>query len=248
MILKKIKTLIKEFRIRDESLKLQIEDLKLQNSELEWAHIYHDTIKDKIWLKDLAVSPGRWAVGYSFLYILARILSDYKPKRILEFGLGESTKVISSFLENNLVNSKHCILEQDSEWVNIFNSRFSLSPNSELIYLPLVTKEIKGYHVNSYDGIEEKVNGVFDLYVVDGPFGSAHFSRYDICKIIEELEPCNEFIIIIDDYNREGEKQTVKEIIKTFEKKGIKIYTGIYTGTKSQIILATEKYRFSISM
>ena len=54
MILKKIKQLINEFRIRDENLKLQNENLKLQNenlktqnAELEWAHIYHDTIKDK---------------------------------------------------------------------------------------------------------------------------------------------------------------------------------------------------------
>src|SRR5688500_5133211 len=134
MILKKIKQLITEFRGRAENLKLQNESLKLQNenlkvqnddikaqnedikarnAELEWAHIFHDTIKDKKWLRNLGISPGRWAGNYSFLYVLVKILSEYKPKKIIEFGLGESSKIVSSFLNNELQNSTHLIVEQD---------------------------------------------------------------------------------------------------------------------------------------
>ena len=236
MILKKIKHLINEFRIRDENLKLQNEHLKAQNAELEWAHIYHDTIKDKEWLKNLAISPGRWAGNYSFFYVLVRILSDCKPKKIIEFGLGESSKIVSSFLENELFGSIQLIIEQDKIWIEAFQSRFNLSPNSAIMYLPLEGKTIKGFPVTSYNGIKEKINEIFDLYIIDGPFGSEKFSRYDICLLAEKLGANDEFIIIIDDCNRHGEKETTTELLNQLAIKGLKIHTGFYSGNKSQII------------
>lgn len=241
MILKKIKRLLNEFRIRDENL-------KTQNAELEWAHIYHDTIKDKAWLKNLAVSPGRWAANYSFFYILVRILSDYKPKRIIEFGLGESSKIVSSFLNNELIDSTHLIIEQDEVWIDAFQSRFKLSSKSEMLHLPLEVKTVKEYPVRSYDNIQNIVKETFDLYIVDGPNGSPNFSRYDICLVAETLTLNDEFIIIIDDYDRQGEVETVSDLLSQLTSKGIKTHTAVYTGNKSQMIIVTDKYRFATSI
>jgi hypothetical protein len=241
MIFKKLRYLVTELRINNEIL-------KSQNEELEWAHIYHDTIKDRGWLKNLAISPGRWAGNYSFFYVLVRILSEYKPNNIIEFGLGESSKIISSFLANELQNSKHLIVEQDKNWIKEFKSRFKLSENSAIIHLPLATKTINTFTVNIYADIIEKVKDIFDLYVIDGPFGSENFSRYDICLLAEKLNVNDDFIIIIDDYQRRGEKETAANLVNQLTQKGIKIYTGIYKGNKSQIVLATEKYRFVASM
>ena len=199
-------------------------------------------------MKNLAISPGRWAGNYSFLYVLVRILSDYKPKKIIEFGLGESSKIVSSFLNNELQNSTHLIIEQDENWIEAFKSRFNLSKNSELLPLPLEVKMVNGFPVRSYHSIEKKVNGIFDLYIVDGPLYSLNFSRYDICLLAERFILNDEFIIIIDDYNREGEKQTITDLINQLTVKGIETHTGIYGGNKSQIVIATEKYRFATSM
>jgi hypothetical protein len=237
MILKRIKKLINEFRFRDERL-------RAQNDELEWAHIYHDTIKDKEWLKNLAISPGRWAGNYSLLYVLVRILSDFKPNKIIEFGLGESSKIVSSFLKNELQNSTHLIIEQDENWIESFRSRFNLSKNSELLHLPLEIKKVKSFPVKSFNHIEKKVNGVFDLYIVDGPVYSSNYSRYDICLLAERFRPGDEFIIVIDDYSRAAEKETVTDLVNQLSSKEIKTHTGVYAGNKSQIIIATEKYRF----
>ena len=66
MIIRKIKNLINEFRVKDEKLRLENESLKDEIAELEWAHIFHDTIKDRNWLKSVSISPGRWAANYSF--------------------------------------------------------------------------------------------------------------------------------------------------------------------------------------
>ena len=107
---------------------------------------------------------------------------------------------------------------------------------------------VKNFPVDSYKGIDEKVNEIFDLYVIDGPFGSDHFSRYDVCLLVEKVKRNDEFIILIDDYHRIGEKETAHDLINQLMAKGIKLYTGVYQGNKSQIILATEKYRFATSL
>jgi hypothetical protein len=248
MISKRIKRVINEFRARDDRRKAENEKMEAHIAELEWAHIYHDTIKDKAWLKNLSVSPGRWAVNYSFLYILVRILSEYKPEKIVEFGLGESSKIVSSYLENELHDSSQLIVEQDQNWIKSFKSRFKLSKNSVIMHLLLEEKIIKGFPVKSYKDLNEKINRTFDLYIIDGPFGSENFSRYDICILTERINVNDEFIIIIDDYDREGEKETVIDLIDQLTTKGIKLYTGVYTGSKFQIIITTEKYRFATSV
>lgn len=247
MISKRIRKVINEFRSRDENQKLENEKIKTQLAELEWAHIYHDTIKDKEWLKNLSISPGRWAANYSLLYILVRILAEYKPKKILEFGLGESSKIVSSFLENALHESAQLIIEQDQTWIGSFQSRFNLSSKSSIMHLHLEEKSVNGFPVNSYKDIKEKINEIFDLYIIDGPFGSKNFSRYDICLLCEKLQKGDEFIILIDDYNRIGERETANDLINQLEAKGIKLNNGIYKGNKSQILITTERYRFASS-
>jgi hypothetical protein len=86
------------------------------------------------------------------------------------------------------------------------------------------------------------------LYLIDGPFGSKQKSRYDIINIAEQFKKDDQFIIVFDDCHREGEKQTVDELIKAIEKKGIKVYSGIYSGGKDQVLLATGNYRFYTSL
>jgi hypothetical protein len=261
MILKKTKQLINEFRAREEVLKKQNEKIIVQNenirkqnellisqcSELEWANIYHDAIRDKEWLEILSLSPGRWAVNYSFLYVLVRILTDCRPNKILELGLGESTKIVSSFLDNYLAKSTHLIIEQDLLWIDDFSSRFELSPNSNITHLELETKIVNNKPVKSYSSIENKITESFDFYIVDGPFGSANFSRYDICLIADKIELNDEFIILIDDYNRLGEQETANSLIKLLTEKGIETHVGSYFGIKGQIVIATKKYRFVTS-
>ena len=66
------------------NISLQTSQIKKQTSEAVWAHIFHDTIVESTWLKDKTFSPGRWAVGYPYLYVMYRILNEVHPKRILE--------------------------------------------------------------------------------------------------------------------------------------------------------------------
>lgn len=216
--------------------------------ELLWAHIYHDSIRGKKWLEDLPLNVGRWAGNYTFFYVLNRILNDYRPNNILEFGLGESSKFISVYIDNELLETSHDIIEQSQDWANAFKERFLISQKSSIFICPLVEKEINGHKVNSYAGIDSKVNKLYDLYVVDGPFGSSHFSRYDIVDLVAKFPKEHEFIILMDDYQREGERETAEMIVDLLKQKEITHYTQKYTGNKSLLLIVSEKYKYLKSL
>ncbi len=241
IMLKKFRDIIEEFR-------LKLDGIASQNSEQIWASVFHDTIKDREWLSKLSVSPGRWAADYSCLYILVRILSDYQPRKIIEFGLGESSKIISAFLENDLIDTAHIIIEHDENWIKAFNGRFTISKNSRVKHIPLKTAAVNGFAVNCYQGIDEIIDEAFDVYIIDGPFGSPRYSRYDICRLAEKLEPHNEFIILMDDYNRPGEQDTIKALLKQLAARGIKVRSDVFKGSKAQCVVATEKYRHILTV
>lgn len=246
-MIKKIKTLIKEFRGRLE------ENNKLLK-EIEWAHIYHDSIRDNEELQKLSLKIGRWAGNYSFFFLVHRILKDFEPKKIVEFGLGESSKFISTY--NHSIGNKleHIVIEQDDNWATTFNQSF---PNKNIIiqHHPLQKKTVMEHEYNGYENIESIPTDA-DFYLIDGPFGSAHYSRYDILHVLEKIKLDHEFVLVLDDYNRKGEQDTAKAILKMFKEKGRNIYfseryygdLSRYTGKKSQFILATEKYRHILTV
>ena len=222
----------------------------LQNMELEWAHVFHDSIRGKPWLESLPLNIGRWAGNYSYFYVLCRLLNDYQPAKIIEFGVGESSKVVSAFLENQLPDSQHVILEEDEDWAAAFSDRFELSKRSEINLLPIKEKQTSdGVPYKGYDGIEAFVgSSKYDLYLVDGPKGSPNCSRYDIAVALEAIESGDEFIVVIDDHDRPGEQETAERVEQLLREKGLTIFSGQYIGNSSQIVIATPKYRFATTL
>lgn len=240
-MIKKIKAIIRENR-ENQAYIIR------QNQELVWAHVYHDSLRGKTYLENLPLNIGRWAGNYPFFYLLNRIMSDAKPQRILEFGLGESSKFISACLQEDLPSTTHQIVEQSSKWATAFTNQFTLNEFSKISICPLVIKKINDHDVNCYEGLTDVVAGTFDFYLVDGPFGSPHYSRYDILSMAERLSSSDEFIIVIDDFERVGEKETSQALIALFDVKEIKTYTQVYTGIKEVWVLSTSKYRFMTSI
>lgn len=237
-ILKRINSLLQENRENQNRILAQMR-------ELEWAQIYHDSIRGKKWLQDLPLNIGRWAGNYAFFYVLNRILNDYKPKSILEFGLGESTKFISAYLDNYLTDTTHLVIEQDESWKRKFEERSGLSKQTQIKICPLEKSEVKGFETNHYKAINQVVNKKFNLYVIDGPQGTVHYSRYDLVIIAQDFSKEDEFVILLDDYDRPGEKETVADLLNIFKESGIIVSMNTYTGNKSVLVIATEKYRYT---
>lgn len=220
----------------------------LQAKELEWAHVYHDSIRGISWLENLPLNVGRWACGYPLLYVLHRILSDYRPSSIIEFGLGESSKFISTYLEQELTNSTHVIVEQSTEWREAFKARFKLSDRTEILICESAQEKVNGHLSNRYTGLAGHTVKKHDLYLIDGPIGTPRYSRYDMVQCIKNFEQGDEFIMIVDDFERAGEKESVKDLLALLNQKGIKVHQGVYPGSSVALVIATEKYRYATSL
>lgn len=223
------------------------DEIILQNKELEWAHVFHDSIKENCEIEKLGLNIGRWAGNYAFFYVLNRILSDFKPLRILELGLGESTKLISTYLIHYLPNSYHLIIEHDDEWIESFRSRFNLASNSEIKKCEIDRINVNSNEVLIYKDFNKIIQENFDLYIIDGPFGSDRFSRYNIISLVERFGT-NEFIILFDDSHRTGEQDTINTIMELLNNKKINFYSASYSGLKSVTVIASEKFKYTTSL
>ncbi len=219
-----------------------------QKKEAVWAHVYHDSIRDKPWLTNANFNVGRWACNYSFLYVLNRILSDYKPTSILELGLGESSRMISLHLEHSLANATHTILESDPDWQIHFTRLVDLCDRSTIHMSEPETKTINGQKTIGFKDTAIFASQKFDLYIVDAPGGSHRFSRPDILTLLADATPKDQFIIIIDDFDRSGERETYRELRKQLSSKGIATYPEVYEGVKTVLALGTEQYKFVQSL
>lgn len=225
-------------------------ELNRRIQESNWAHIFKDTIAESKWLINKTFSPGRWAVGYQYLYCLYRVLNEGNPKSILELGLGQSTRMIGQYAAAN-DDVTHIVCEHDSEWIEFFKNDFYLSDNSEIMQLQLTTGHYKDDEaVIIYKDFKRNLeNNQFDFISIDGPFGylAKKYSRVDVLKLLPECLS-NEFIIMIDDFDRPGEQETVKVLKSILNEENIDFAEGQYVGEKTTKIITSKNKRFLCSM
>jgi hypothetical protein len=230
---------------------IQNRQLILENAkrsdEILWGLIFNNAISDSEWLLKKSFNPGRWAAGYPMLYLLYRIYNEIKPKAILEFGLGESSKLGYQY-DRFFKDVNYIVIEQDDNWLNFFSAQIhDIRPNT--ILLDIEKSLIKGFEVNQYKGLIKALeNKKFNLVIVDGPWGSAHYSRYQVVEIAENYHLHDDFIIIIDDYERPGEKETVAALREVLHQHQVEFAEGVYSGAKKTLLLCSKNYKFLTSL
>lgn len=232
----------------DERLQKHLNTNYKLNQEILAALKFNSTVVDSKWFLNKSISPGESAVNYSFFYTLYRTLSSINPNNILEFGLGQSSKMIHQY--SQYYNKKAITVEHDKEWVNFF-LRDKGDYNINIKIMDLVTIYYKGAKVLTYKDCKKSfINQKFDLVIVDGPFGYPSDTVYSRLQILDIIQGniSDDFIIIIDDYDRNGEKNTVNEVFDYFEKKNISFIYREYVSVKNHILITTPKNKFLTSL
>lgn len=229
--IKRIKTIIRENENRQE--------------EILYASIYNSSIKNCGWWTE-KINPGRWAVGYSFLYVLFRILDEIEPQKILEFGLGQSTVMTTSYVNNKERCLLHEIIEHDQEWIDFFEKKINLTL-SHINKVTLQKAQFKSKDIFCYKDISSCMNDKYQLILIDAPFESDGFSRIDILNYIPDCLDSS-FIIMMHDYNREGEKNCVELIKQKLAQNNINYHCGVYKGTQHTCVITSEDLKFVCTM
>jgi len=248
-MLKKIKRYIrKQLRItqileNQEQIKKQLDLLLMQNEELLKSSVFNNSIIDSKWLKHKSFSPGGWAVDYTFLYTLYRVLTGMRPKSILEFGLGQSSKLIHQYA-HFYEDVDAVTYEHDPKWIEFFKCNTDSDYNFSIKLIELENITYKGVETLSYKDIDKEYQDrQYDLVVVDAPFGSNRYSRPQILELAK-TNLADSFCIIIDDYNREGEKETGRELMNILDEKNINYLSVVYGGSKQHFLMCSENLGF----
>ena len=211
-------------------------DFAVLNSEPYWANVYHDTIINSNWLQNKSVSPGRWAVSYVVLYVLYRILDEIKPENILECGLGQSSKLTIQYADSHKANLMIC--ENNSDWLSFFQRQFPTADKYTKILDTEMVHIVPEYESRTYAGFQKALGkNKFNLVLIDGPMGSEHYSRPEILDVVNNLD--DSFVILLDDMNRAGERETWNLLKTKLQEKNIQFKETVYKSDKQLGLLCS---------
>ncbi len=215
--------------------------------EIYNANVFNSSIEGSSWLKDKSFSPGRWAVDYSCLYILYRILNDMKPNSIIEFGLGQSTKILYQYAQ--AYNAELVTFEHDKNWIDFFSNSITNYDESFISLVETETVTYKGKNSLRFQKeYLDSVNEGIELVFLDAPFGSKRYSRIQILDMLPEKLNKNNFCILMDDSQREGEKDTIKEVLTLLENSNIPCKTNEFKGETNQFLICSPNNSFLLSI
>ncbi len=234
---------INRLLFRQDQQQFQLDKMQGIQNDIYMAMKFNDTIRECPWLQHKSFSPGGWAVDYGCLYTLYRVLNDIHPKNILEFGLGQSSKLIHQYA-NYYKDANALTYEHDSEWIEFFNKGKTGDYNVNIYKTGLEEVEYHGIKTLSYKNNCDELKGQkFDMIMIDAPFGSEHYSRSQILNILPDCL-AKSFCIIMDDYNRQGEQETIMELENILSASGVKYLSATYKSNKEHRLICSESLRF----
>ena len=174
------------------------------------------------------------------------------PRRILELGLGQSTKLTGQYAR--YFGAAHVVVEHDREWVEFFCPGWKkLSQQTRIYISPLEETEFNGqryYAYRDFGRIMKEMESPCDLVLVDGPFGGrSERSRRDIIAYLPQLLS-KDFVIMVDDCDRKGEQNLLQEIKDILGRNHIEYVFGLYKsgGDCHAGVIVCKKWRFFATM
>lgn len=220
--------------------------IQKQTTELYYANLLHDSIKDSSWLKKQAFSLYGWAANYSFIYLLFRILDKTNPQNILEMGLGQTTKVTSQYIAHKNPSAFLTVCEHNQEWIDIYKTELPQNEHIKVNHLPLEEFELEGQKNDKYKDLTLIIqNQKFDLIIIDGPTGGGkNFPRSNIIDLIRGQHLMDNFIIIFDDAERKGEQLTIEKTKEELKERNMEFIEFERKGLKAQYIITSKSKSF----
>lgn len=202
VILERLQKMDEKFNFLQEQLRY----IDLKSSENLFATRLELASRYSPWFKVCNFSGYHAAADYALLFALFRVLDRFKPKSILEFGAGDTSKLIKQYLEYH-EEAKGITIEHNPFWIDILKSDGVWSrPNHQCHQLHVNQMDFQGELINAYVGINDlfaRLNCKYDLVIIDGGDSSDRYSRLSSLACFSYLT--SDAVVIIDDLDRKGE-------------------------------------------
>jgi hypothetical protein len=156
-----------------------------------------------------------WAISPTGLLHMLNYISIYKPKVIVEFGMGISTLYISRLIEQNKLDSVLYCIDHDADWVKqmeIWLKAAGVEPYPHLIHAPLTEegysfrqRPIQWYDTRILDAQIPKEQ--VEFLVIDAPPHRLLYSRAGAFQYFSEQLAQGKANYFMDDANRQEERE-----------------------------------------
>lgn len=182
---------------------------------------------------------GGWSIGAPLYVMLNLLLDRHDDLSVIEFGSGQSSRFIREVAEHHPSKVKqHVVVEHDAVFAQHLVER-----GVDVRIVPLTEKHGGcRYDVNAESLLSEHP---FNVFIIDGPFGSRRLSRNNIFDFIDANLIPEDFLIIIDDIHRVGERETEMMVMKELRKAGHQPIRRRYRGLKMCTVIASKSGSFS---
>jgi hypothetical protein len=201
--------------------------------EIKMGLIFTQSLEGIDWLESKNFSPSGWAANFSLLYVLLRVLNDFRPKEVLELGTGQTTRLTYQYATHN-GQAAVTVVDHSKYWIDFTSQKIKVPENMKFLELPLCPGIFNGNRTTVYKDLAKNVGATkFDLILVDGGDGEYRTSFFDL--IPRNLK--KSFVIILDDFHYPEKKETVKALEALLTELKIKYDSLIVKGQKQQFVV-----------
>jgi predicted O-methyltransferase YrrM len=198
------------------------------------AELFYQQLFDAAVARSGLAVPPLYPVGNAanagLLYVIFRLLEEFRGLDVLELGAGQSTLLLDALARAGRLGSL-LTLEHDPAWA----ARLGAKVAHEVRHAPLRSATVEGFAADQYDA---DLHRRFDLVLVDGPVGTARRSRWGALGLLQ-AHLADEFVVVFDDAERPGERETIARFLELRPAAGHVFVHAM----KSQALVFTEKYR-----
>jgi hypothetical protein len=194
-------------------------------------------------LRDLAKLgiPDRFypvgsAANHSLLYLVLRCYVELPVTRVLDVGAGQTSLLLDE-LNRKLGKAQVTTLEHDAGWGRLIGAVVA----HPVLRRDLMPMRIAGIDTRMHD--TTGLPGPFDMIVMDAPPGRSRYSRLGLLHLMQDFMDRGNFVAIMDDAERGGEMQTLRQCSAWLRDNRIPHDTSTVRAAKRQRIFAAGTMR-----
>ncbi|HTI79192.1 MAG TPA: hypothetical protein VL614_01945 [Acetobacteraceae bacterium] len=176
--------------------------------------------------------PLSGAANHSLLYLLLRTIREFAPRRVLEVGAGQTTLLLDAVNATMSQAMDVTTVEHDADWAEHIQSNVS----HRVVVAPLAPMTIAGKSIDYYATGFLPAGARFNLVLIDGPAAhiqGAEFSRIGCLSFLPDAL-ADDFMLIIDDAEREGEATLVAKLAERFRNDARDVHQASIAARKVQ--------------
>lgn len=176
--------------------------------------------------------PVSGAANHSLLYLLLRTIREFAPHRVLELGAGQTTMLLDAVNATMSQPMEVTTVEHDAAWA----AQVQQTVSHRVVVAPLAPTTIAGKSIDYYTAGFLPAGQRFNLVLIDGPAAQtkgAKFSRIGCLDFLPDAL-ADDFMLIIDDAEREGEAYLVAKLAECFRIEAREVHQASVAARKVQ--------------